>query len=228
MIRPGKTYTLPWSRPVLFALAALLALVVLLVRLGVAGMTFAGTPVHPMMGPMILMASLVGAGMNLPLGGLNAEPRSVGRMVRAFGITYRAPEVEEDRVQVALNMGGAVIPLVLAGALLGDAGPLLPVAAATGLVALGSFALSRPVPGVGIALIAPAPGLLAAAAALLLCPRENAPAVVYIAGAAGTLLGADLLRLKDLRRLGGTVASIGGPGTFEGIFLSGIIAVLLS
>jgi uncharacterized membrane protein len=228
MIRPGKSYYLPWSRPVLFGLAALLALVVLLVRLGLVGMTFAGVPVHPMMGPMILMASLVGAGMNLTLGERKVESRDVDGSVRAWGIPYRAPEMEPDRVQIALNMGGAAIPLVLAMALAGEAGPPWRIAVATGLVAAGSFLLSRPVPGVGIVVPAPAPGLVAAAAALLLCPRENVPAVVYIAGSAGTLIGADIIRLKDLGRLGGTVASIGGPGTFEGIFLSGIIAVLLS
>jgi uncharacterized membrane protein len=42
------------------------------------------------------------------------------------------------------------------------------------------------------------------------------------------LLGADLARLGEIRRMGAPVASIGGAGTFDGIFLTGLVAVLLA
>jgi uncharacterized membrane protein len=38
----------------------------------------------------------------------------------------------------------------------------------------------------------------------------------------------DLLNLDAVRGLGAPVASIGGAGTFDGIFLIGIMAVLLA
>jgi uncharacterized membrane protein len=41
------------------------------------------------------------------------------------------------------------------------------------------------------------------------------------------LIGADLLNVRRLGELGAGVASIAGAGTFDGIFLSGIMAVLL-
>jgi uncharacterized membrane protein len=44
----------------------------------------------------------------------------------------------------------------------------------------------------------------------------------------GTLIGADLMNLGRLSELGAPVASIGGAGTFDGIFLTGIVAVLLA
>jgi uncharacterized membrane protein len=44
----------------------------------------------------------------------------------------------------------------------------------------------------------------------------------------GILVGADILKLNEIGKLGAPVASIGGAGTFDAIFLSGIIAVLLS
>jgi uncharacterized membrane protein len=44
----------------------------------------------------------------------------------------------------------------------------------------------------------------------------------------GTLVGADLLNLDKIGGLGAPVASIGGAGTFDGIFLTGILAVLLA
>jgi uncharacterized membrane protein len=42
------------------------------------------------------------------------------------------------------------------------------------------------------------------------------------------LIGADLRNLDTLHGLGAPIASIGGAGTFDGIFLTGIIAVLLA
>jgi hypothetical protein len=42
------------------------------------------------------------------------------------------------------------------------------------------------------------------------------------------LIGADLTNLDKVRGLGAPVASIGGAGTFDGIFLTGILAVLFS
>ncbi|MBW2109628.1 MAG: DUF1614 domain-containing protein, partial [Deltaproteobacteria bacterium] len=54
------------------------------------------------------------------------------------------------------------------------------------------------------------------------------PVVAYISGTLGTLIGADLLNLRKIYDLGAPVASIGGAGTFDGIFLNGLLAVLLS
>jgi len=41
-------------------------------------------------------------------------------------------------------------------------------------------------------------------------------------------IGADITNLDKVRGLGAPVASIGGAGTFDGIFLTGILAVLLA
>jgi uncharacterized membrane protein len=47
-------------------------------------------------------------------------------------------------------------------------------------------------------------------------------------GALGPLIGADLLHLRDLERIGAGAVSIGGAGTFDGIVLSALIATLLA
>ena len=62
----------------------------------------------------------------------------------------------------------------------------------------------------------------------LIFSRKNAPTLSYIVGTLGTLIGADLTNLRKLQGLGAPVASIGGAGTFDGIFLTGILAVLLA
>jgi len=52
--------------------------------------------------------------------------------------------------------------------------------------------------------------------------------MAYISGTLGTLIGADLINLGKIEGLQAPVASIGGAGTFDGIFFTGILAVLLA
>jgi uncharacterized membrane protein len=62
----------------------------------------------------------------------------------------------------------------------------------------------------------------------LIISWERAAPLAYAGGSLGTLIGADLLNLPRIEELGAPVASIGGAGTFDGIFLAGIIAVLIA
>jgi uncharacterized membrane protein len=87
--------------------------------------------------------------------------------------------------------------------------------------------LAQPIPGLGIALPVFVPSLAAAVVSLLLAWRRAAP-LAYISGSLGTLIGADLLNLGAMAQMGAPVASIGGAGTFDGIFLIGVVAVLLA
>ena len=57
---------------------------------------------------------------------------------------------------------------------------------------------------------------------------ERFCSAAYVAGVLGTLIGADLSNLHAIPKLGAPVASIGGAGTLDGVFLSGIMAVLLA
>ena len=62
----------------------------------------------------------------------------------------------------------------------------------------------------------------------LLLDQEHAAHLAYISGVLGVLIGADVLRIKSVASLGVPVASIGGAGTFDGIFMTGVIAALLA
>jgi len=63
--------------------------------------------------------------------------------------------------------------------------------------------------------------------AVILAPSQ--PGIItYVSGTLGTLIGADLSNLGEIPDLGAPVASIGGAGTFDGVFLTGIIAVFLA
>src|SRR5579863_7388143 len=71
------------------------------------------------------------------------------------------------------------------------------------------------------------PPIVALLCALVLSWRQAGP-LAYIGGSMGTLIGADIMNLDKIQGLGAPVASIGGAGTFDGVFLVGIVAVLLA
>jgi len=86
--------------------------------------------------------------------------------------------------------------------------------------------MARKVKGVGIVTPSILPPVIAAVVSYLLVP--GSPAVVaYVSGTLGALIGADLTNLRGIGKLGAPMASIGGAGTFDGVFLTGIVAVLL-
>jgi len=131
------------------------------------------------------------------------------------------------RTVIAVNLGGAVVPTFLSLYLVVKNGLYVQSAVGVVIVAAIMHSLAQPVAGVGIAVPTFIPPLVAAAVGLLLS-RSCAPCLAYVAGSLGTLIGADLLNLDKVQGLGAPVASIGGAGTFDGIFLTGILAVLLA
>jgi uncharacterized membrane protein len=177
---------------------------------------------------LLLAASLGGSYLNIPVARLPGEQIVSGQLVLFFGMEYVVPTVTNwPGTIVAVNVGGAVIPVLLSLYLLARYRLWLLGAVAIAIVAAVCHALARPVPGLGIALPVFVPPLSAAAVSLVLS-RRHAPALAYIGGALGCLIGADLLNLGQVRGLGAPVASIGGAGTFDGIFLTGALAVLLA
>lgn len=207
-------------------LLALLAAAVL-IQVGLVRVAFdrLGLSEHSAM--LLLLTSLAGSIVNLPLFTLTATPPAQPLPPPPRLWFLRLPEFH-GKTLIALNVGGALIPLCFSFYLLiNNPLPLLDALFGVAFVAVVGRLFSRPIPGLGIGipiLIAP---IAAALAALLINPAQSAP-LAYISGTLGVLIGADLLRLNDIRRLGVPLAAIGGAGTFDGIFITGIVAVLLA
>jgi uncharacterized membrane protein len=174
-----------------------------------------------------LFATLIGSFINIPIRRIPQETMVEQRIVRFFGFRYVVPVRQRKETVLAVNVGGAVIPVLLSGYLLFKTGLWGKALIATALMALITFRLARPVRGLGIALPFFVPPILAALASVFIS-RSHAPVVAYVCGTLGTLIGADLLNLNKIGKLGAPVASIGGAGTFDGIFLNGILAVVLA
>lgn len=168
---------------------------------------------------LILFLILLGSLINIPLG----RKKVFLREKRAFFGLFRVrqPEVEG----LAINLGGAVLPILLSFYFLTKI-PWQPVIAATFLMVFIANYLAKVTPGAGISLPALIPPIFSAIFAMLLAPEFAAP-TAFVSGSLGVLIGADILNLKKVRKYGGFV-SIGGAGVFDGIFLVGIISALLA
>jgi uncharacterized membrane protein len=183
---------------------------------------------------LLILAVIVGSFVNIPVKRIQQSTTAVYHPLAIFGFPDLWPELQRvcSETVVAVNVGGCLIPLGLAvyemvNLVLVDAWLLGAAVIASALDIAACYFLARPVPKVGIALPSLVPALLAVAAALLLA-HEQAPPVAFIAGVTGPLVGADILHLRDVARIGTGVASIGGAGTFDGIILSGILAAYLA
>ena len=208
-----------------------MVVVVGLVFVGFIGVAFSEVGFSPLLIMLVLVATFMGSFINIPLLKLKTTATIIkDEYVQSFGVTYRIPRVEygPSTTTIAVNVGGALIPTAVSIYLLATAATSILLFSLLGvfIVTVVTRAVARPVKGVGIVTPAFIPPLAAAAVALIL--SSNAPVTVaYVSGVLGTLIGADLLNLRAIPKLGAPVASIGGAGTFDGVFLSGILAVLL-
>ncbi len=190
--------------PLLLLLLVLLGLLILLVEARVLTYAYRKIGVHPRYAFAVMLLSLLGSQVNIPL-------YSIDR-----GVTV-----------VAVNVGGALIPILVSLYLLIHTGMYRRMLIGVSVVTAVVHSLAQIVPGVGIAVPMIVPPLVAAGVALPLAFRR-APPLAYVSGSMGTLIGADLLNLGKIARLGAPVVSIGGAGTFDGVFLTGILAGLLA
>ena len=176
----------------------------------------------------LLLFSFLGSYINIPVAQLPPEQLISPRTIEFFGMQYMVPEViERPGTVIAVNLGGAVIPVILSIYLIAKNRLYSESVLAVAIVTFAVHLMAYPVPGIGIAEPMFVPPLVTAVAAVVISRQRAAP-LAYIAGSLGTLIGADLLNLGMIHGLGAPVASIGGAGKFDGIFLTGLIAVLLA
>ena len=218
----------PLAVPFLIAFFLLAGIFLVLIEIGVLGYAYERIGVDRRYVFALLFLSLFGSYINIPLFRLAPEEvYSYGRIFHA-GMMYVVPRVTDwPGTLVAVNVGGALVPAVLSVYLMVKNQLLVKGLIGTAVATAIMHTLAHPVQGVGIAIPTFIPPLAACFIALILS-RASAPALAYIVGSLGTLIGADLLNLGKIQGLGAPVASIGGAGTFDGIFFTGILAVLLA
>ena len=189
----------PVALPFLLIFAFLFIILLVLVEIGILQYAYHKIGIGPRHMFTLLVLSLLGSYINIPVAHLSPEYVYSGQQITFYGMTYVVPLVTEwPGTVIAVNFGGAVVPVILSIYLLVKNGlyvrGLLGVAIVTVIVNW----MAHPVRGVGIAEPTFIPPLVTAGVALLLSPR-SAPPLSYIAGSLGTLIGADILNLTRYR-----------------------------
>ena len=224
----SQLHYLPLSPEFFAILVGLFVFLFILIQVGVLRYAYLRLGVSSGVAFLLLFASLAGSYINIPVLELPGRVVHTGQVIDYFGVRYMVPVVVDwPGTIVAINVGGAAIPIAVSLYLMSRNGLWGLGLIATACVAALCHWLARPVPGLGIAMPVFVPALVTAFVALTLSRRNAAP-LAYIGGSLGTLIGADLLNLGKIQGLGAPVASIGGAGTFDGIFVTAVLAVLLA
>jgi len=185
---------------------------------------------------LLFLSMLIGSAINIPIRKMPCERFVRVDPLAVLGLGGALPHLQELRKYsvLAVNVGGCVIPMLLVlyqvGRLVGSEQPLSSLMALLVAIAINvavCWKIARPLQGVGMTLPGLIPPLVAAASALLL-QAQAAPAIAYVAGVLGPLVGGNLLHLRDLKSRPVGIASIGGAGTFDAIVLSAVLATILA
>jgi uncharacterized membrane protein len=141
-----------------------------------------------------------------------------------------------DNWRVGINLGGAIIPILLSIYLIFKKKiPLKSIGIGILVVIIIAYLVTRPEPDTGIVSSFPyylLPAFFASITSVILLHKnfKKAAPLAYISGTIGVLIGADFLRISQLLSYSVdkvTPAIIGGAVVFDMIFITGIIAVLL-
>ncbi|MGZ8946979.1 MAG: DUF1614 domain-containing protein [Methylococcaceae bacterium] len=202
---------------------------VALLQIHIFEIAFVKLGLTPEIASFLLLGTLLGSAINLPLYSL--PTKQTGHLVispdrKPIWEIYQP--AREGKVVVAVNVGGCLIPVGLCFYFI-SLQLIDPIKIIAGILAITvlSYKFSRLIPGLGVGMPVFLAPLSSALVALVLDP-EHAAHLAYISGVFGVLIGADILRLNTITALGTPVAAIGGAGTFDGIFITGIIAALLA
>lgn len=198
--------------------------------------------IPPYLAFIIFLLSLFGSYVNIRIKEVESiQPITYFREAYFFGIRWHIPEIRygPGKTVIAINVGGALIPLLFSLYLLIFSVPAheinslvsyVKILVAFIVVTLVVHAFAKPIKGLGIAIPSFIPPLISATVSSILfpiCVKTNPFIIAYVGGTLGTLVGADLLNWRKIPELGAPMASIGGAGVFDGVYMTGIAAILI-
>ena len=208
----------------IFGIALIVTIVIIQIEIFTLVLSRLG--LSPYSASLLLFVTFAGSALNLPLAKVSSAFHYENQ--NPLHQFFRPTQFRDGTTIITINVGGGLIPILFSTYLIltRDISATVIIMSVSVICAV-SYYFSRPIANLGIGMplfIAP---ISAALTAMIFSP-ENAPALAYICGSLGVVIGADLMRIKDIRQLNIPNASIGGAGTFDGIFMTGIIAVLLT
>ncbi|MDQ7031568.1 MAG: DUF1614 domain-containing protein [Desulfonauticus sp.] len=236
-MRPGLFFYFPFLFITIVLFLFLLFFLFGLIKIGLIAVAFSKLGLSGWQVFGLLVLSFLGSGVNIPLVRRKQQFDCFIEQDDVFGPFFKhvrpyPGDLHFNNEQIiALNVGGGLVPLFLSLYFVFQIGVSLNLAICFLIVTIVCYQLARPIPGIGIGIPFLIPPLVTVLVTWMFAPPSIAPQVAYVSGTLGTLIGADVLHLlnpKDQDQYISPVLSIGGAGTFDGIFLCGVLAVLFA
>ena len=227
----------PLSIFAIVLLIALLILIIPLLILGVIGAAFTRLGFSWISALAIVLLMLFGSFVNIPVYKIRRD------MIRIpppdssiFGEYSQSNPSPVWDTTIAINLGGAVIPIAVSlymvyqAILIIGSSLLFSVCVGTILVAAITYVSTCYLPGSGIQVSLIIPGLTALLAGLMLSGGTGLAAAVtaFVSGIVGILLGGNIAQLFRIKDLDVPSVSMGGAGTFGAVFLCCILPALIA
>jgi uncharacterized membrane protein len=216
---------------------ALLILIVPLLILGVIGAAFTRLGFSWISALAIVFLMFFGSFVNIPVYKIRRDMIRIAPPDSSiFGEYIQSPPSPVWDTTIAINLGGAIIPIAVSlymlyqAILITGTSLLFSVCVGTILVAAITYVSTRNILGSGIQVSLLIPGLTALLAGLLLAGGTGIAAAVtaFVSGIAGTLVGGNIAQLFRIKDLDVPLVSIGGAGTFGAVFICCILPALIA
>ncbi len=113
-MRPSRPYFFPFALPIVALLLVLVLGMLVMLEVGVLDYAYEKLGMPHRAAMALLVLSLLGSYVNLPVAELPAERIFSGQQVVFFGMSYTVPVVEDwPSTLIAVNVGGAIVPALL-------------------------------------------------------------------------------------------------------------------
>jgi len=222
------------GNPMLFFLLIFMPIIFIILFINVIQDAFMHLGLPPLAASFFVVLSVVGSLINIPLKEYKFTRTVNYNAPNNLFLSWLYPQSRSYQqvftsTTLAINLGGAIVPLIIClYILIRYPGYVLPWCLVTIPIAIViCYKIARIVPNVGIAMPTFIPPLTASFLAMLFVGVGDVISLSYVTGVLGVLIGADLLNLKKITQTTTSMISIGGAGTFDGIFLTGIVSVFL-
>jgi uncharacterized membrane protein len=198
---------MPWNTYfILFLAAAFLLIFPLMFLIYVKGVVeaFSKLGFSLIIGSMLFLVTLAGRTVNIPIKELDSQEKMIEQeQVSFFGVTYQISRYISKKTIIAVNLGGALIPIgisiyqILLLVHVGKPGVIVSIIISMFVIAFVTHIFAKPVKGVGIAIPLLIPPVITIIATLLF-GRSMHSVVAYVSGTIGALIGVDLLNLNKV------------------------------